>query len=256
MKQNTRMAAVTAFSLVELLVVIAVIAILAALLLPAFGSAKKKSRRTTCFNNLQQINLGVRMYSDDSNDASPADETTASPTNVTLLYTGYKAFMKHYVGLKGASSSQDKLFACPADTFFPSFVTNAPQPQYYVQARLHDQPAHDFSSYLFSGGDNVKRDFKTFSVTLRGLSGIKMSAVKSPVRTVLIAEASAYFPWSWHEPSARLLFNNAMNMVSFVDGHVSYIKMYWNSTPYPGGSTSLAAQYDPPAGYEYQWSPD
>jgi hypothetical protein len=109
---------------------------------------------------------------------------------------------------------------------------------------------------MFNGGDNVKRDFKTFSVTLRGLTGIKMSAVRNPGRTVLVAEASAYFPWSWHEPSSQLLFNDAMNMISFVDGQVSYIKIYWNSTPYPGGSKSLAAQYDPPASYEYQWSPD
>lgn len=256
MKQNTRMAAVAAFSLVELLVVIAVIAILAALLLPAFSSAKKKAKRTTCFNNLHQINLGVRMYSDDANDAPPSDLTTASPTNVNSLYTGYKAFMKHYVGLTGASSSRDKLFACPADAFFPSFVTNAPQPQHYIPAPLHDEPMYDFSSYMFSGGDNVKRDFKKFSVTLRGLSGVKMSAVKHPIRTVLVAEASAYFPWSWHEPASLLLFTDARNMVSFVDGHVSYLKIYWNSTPYPGGSVTLAAQYAPPASYEYQWSPD
>jgi prepilin-type N-terminal cleavage/methylation domain-containing protein len=255
-KRNARVATIHAFTLVELLVVIAVIAILAALLFPVVSSAKSKARRTTCLNNLRQINLGVRMYVDDSNDASPSDETTASPTNVTSLYTGYKEFMKHYVGVKGASSAQDKLFACPADTFYPSFVTNGPQPQQYVQASLHAQPVQGFSSYMFNGGDNVKRDFKTFSVTLRGLTGIKMSAVRNPGRTVLVAEASAYFPWSWHEPSSQLLFNDAMNMISFVDGQVSYIKIYWNSTPYPGGSKSLAAQYDPPASYEYQWSPD
>ena len=49
---------------------------------------------------------------------------------------------------------------------------------------------------------------------------------------------------------------NAKNVVSFVDGHASYIKIYWNSTPYPGGTISLAAQYDPPVSYEYQWSAD
>jgi hypothetical protein len=42
-----------------------------------------------------------------------------------------------------------------------------------------------------------------------------------------------------------------MDMVSFVDGHVSYIKMYWD-----GDIGSLSLAYNPPTGYGYQWSGD
>ena len=59
------------FTLLELLTVIAIIAILSALLLSAVAIAKNKARRVVCINNLRQINLGVQMYSDDSNDKSP-----------------------------------------------------------------------------------------------------------------------------------------------------------------------------------------
>jgi len=54
-------------------------------------------------------------------------------------------------------------------------------------------------------------------------------------------------------------FNDAKNMVSFVDGHVNYIKIYWNTNRVLSGGTSYittAADYDPPAGYDYQWSGD
>jgi len=72
MKNNSK--TVKGFTLIELLVVIAIIAILAALLLPVISAAKSRAQRTTCLNNLRQISLGVLMYSDDSNDASPSPE--------------------------------------------------------------------------------------------------------------------------------------------------------------------------------------
>jgi prepilin-type N-terminal cleavage/methylation domain-containing protein/prepilin-type processing-associated H-X9-DG protein len=255
MKNNCKAAA--GFTLVELLVVMAIIAILAALLLPVLSTAKKRAQRTTCLNNLRQINLGVRMYADDSHDAPPSPGSAAASTDMMLLYSGYKALMKNYVGLKGASSSQDKLFACPADAFFPSFfLTNGQWPLHYVPMSFHDQPFSDFSSYVFNGGNNViqMNKAKTIAIPRPGLTGVKLSSVKHPSRTALIVEGSAPGPWSWHDATPSVLFNGAQNMVGFVDGHVSYIKIYWDSA-FSGG-ISQAFMYDPPASYDYQWSPN
>jgi len=256
MKNNFK--AAEGFTLVELLVVIAIVSILAALLLPVASAAKKRAQRTTCLNNLRQINLGVRMYSDDSSDASPSPGSAAATTNVLTLYSGYKALMKSYVGLNGTSSPQDKLFTCPADTFYPNWII-APvgPPHYFVQKSLHDDPSWDFSSYAFNGGDNVARKFYKKNVTYPGLGGVKLSSVKHPTRTVLVAEIAAFGPWSWHDPSSHgvahesgTLYNDSQNVVSFVDGHVSYIKIHWS----PG--QEWAAGYEPPASYDYQWSPN
>ncbi len=243
------------FTLIELLVVIAIIAILAALLLPALSRAKASGKRTECINNLRQISIGIHLYAGDNGDTLPATPNvtgTTVQTNDCGIF--YKRLMKNYVGLKGASSPQDKVFACPADTFyydgFPNLV--------YQARSLHDQLDSDFSSYVFSGGNgytNVAPPAFLNETSWPGVYGRKLSTIKMPVRTVLITEYSAIFPYSWHQPqklpSWKKGVNDAKNIVDFVDGHIAYIKIYWNP------SCDLASCcYDPPVGYDYTWSGD
>jgi prepilin-type N-terminal cleavage/methylation domain-containing protein len=128
-----------AFTLIELLAVIAVVAILSALLFPVLSSAKARAQRTVCLNNLRQINQGVRMYSDDSNDKAP--------NTGTGTFRSYKDVVKSYVALHGASSVHDMVFACPADTFFYSEKDGFTLMPY----GHHEQTNYYFSSYSFNG---------------------------------------------------------------------------------------------------------
>lgn len=60
-----------AFTLVELLTVIGIIAVLAALLFPAFLTARGKAREISCVSNLRQIGMAISMYSQDSDGLYP-----------------------------------------------------------------------------------------------------------------------------------------------------------------------------------------
>ena len=86
---------------------------------------------------------------------------------------------------------------------------------------------------------------------LPGIAGARLGSLQNPTKTVLVAEGSAFEGFSWHKPHKELLFRDSLNEVGYVDGHVDFVKIFWNGSL---GSTGAACFYDPPQGYAYTWS--
>jgi len=61
----------SAFTLIELLIVIAIIAILSAILFPVFAQAREKARQATCVSNLKQFTLAILQYAQDADECMP-----------------------------------------------------------------------------------------------------------------------------------------------------------------------------------------
>ena len=128
---------------------------------------KAMAKRAVCLNNLKQINMGLRMYADDSSDKAPRTPgTTASPG---LNWSGYKNLMKNYVGAGNDSSTRDRLFACPADTFHYNLAGNFE----YVPKGTHEE-APDFMSYGFNGG-NARTNSNAPGIAGRTLIPVKIT---------------------------------------------------------------------------------
>jgi hypothetical protein len=68
-----------------------------------------------------------------------------------------------------------------------------------------------------------------------------------------VFEFPALGPYSWHQRVEGARVNNSRNVMSFVDGHVGFIKLYWDATNH-GFAHAYSWNYDPPLGYDYKWN--
>ena len=183
------------FTLVGLLVIIAVLGILAAMLIPALVSAKGKSKRIQCVNNLKQSGLAFRLWEGDNGDKYPMAVSTNK--NGTMEYAEDGNAFRHFQVMSNELSTP-KILVCPADnrTTAASFTKLKNQNvSYFVGLDATEiQPR-----MLLTGDRNVTN----------GLS---------PVRSVL--ELRPEIPAGWTEA-----MHNRVGNIGLADGSVQQVSI-------------------------------
>jgi prepilin-type N-terminal cleavage/methylation domain-containing protein len=106
----------SAFTLIEILVVLAIIAILSALLFPAFARARENGRQSSCSSNLQQLYLATQQYFQDER-AYPDSIVDLLPPNADqeVLVSGAPAPAKVPDSAVGYFKAGRDALRCPND---------------------------------------------------------------------------------------------------------------------------------------------
>jgi prepilin-type N-terminal cleavage/methylation domain-containing protein/prepilin-type processing-associated H-X9-DG protein len=173
-----RLAALAAFTLIELLVVIAVIAILVGLLLPVLSKAKARAQTIQCLNNLKQLQLFWYLYAGDNNDQIapnyPGQSAGQSPRTASWVsgwmcyetlpdharwYSDSTNTLKLVPGGYGSIGNYTKspaIYKCPADK---SWIRISGQ----THARVRSVSMNQYMNTLSFGDDDVWYVFRKTS---------------------------------------------------------------------------------------------
>ena len=105
------------FTLVEIMIVVAIIALLAAIAVPGFLRARKRSQASRVLNDLRLIDSAVDQYAIETNKSSNASVAVTDWTNYLKKNTALYNTGKDLLGNSYGTQTVDSLPKVPANTW-------------------------------------------------------------------------------------------------------------------------------------------
>lgn len=178
-----------AFTLIELLTVIAIIAVLTAIVLPALGGMRAKSRAAQGISNLREIGVSLNLYSAENEGYYPyvtisaADWNKAHPDQPLTGSQAWSKQLRDYLPQRGESlqSVENLVFVCPNAKYFNSsgkpFKFNDTSRTYSATEALY--------GLRTQGSGQVTYDTKSRRLAL---------SIPDPAMTILVIDAKQHTP--------------------------------------------------------------
>ncbi len=103
----------SAFSRLELVIVILILAVLVVLLIPAFSNARAKAQRIRCASHLKGIGISMKVWANDHGDKFPMRASTNTRGSLDFAETGQ--VFRHFQAASNETYSTETL-TCPSDS--------------------------------------------------------------------------------------------------------------------------------------------